>query len=171
MNFPQSIGRYLKTVVAKKKISLGQFELSEGIDEELAHPDFEPIERHFGCEVSPILKRHAADRNLVFTTEFEVASPWVRLPGGCHVLCFSALNAKSVDGFFEGLENYIAIARGIIGGEFVVDPRENNPMVYLHFWDVGRDPGRFRYTGLRLRAFLYSPRYPSTYEDELEICE
>ena len=171
MNFPHSIGRYLKIIASKKKIPLGQFEPSEEIAEELTHPDFELIERHYSCTMSADLKRHALDRNLVFTSEFEVASPWVRLTGGCHVGCFSALNAKSVDGFFEGLENYIEIASGIVGGRFIVDPRENNPIVYLHFWDIGRDPEWFRSTGLRLRSFLYSPRYPSDYENEFEIYE
>lgn len=171
MKFPQGIARYFKTVASKKKIPLGQFEPSDEIAAELAHPDFGPIERHYGCEVSADLKRHARDRDLVFTSEFEVASPWVRLPGGCHVGYFSALNAKSVDGFFEGLENYIEIAGGILGGRFIVDPREKNPMVYLHFYDIGRDPEWFRSTGLRLSSFLYSPRYPSDYEEELEIYE
>lgn len=171
MNFPQGIARYLKTVASKTKIPLGQFEPTENIAEELAHPDFGPIERHYGCEVSAHLKRHARNRDLVFTSEFEIASPWVRLPGGCHVLCFSALNTKSVDGFFEGLENYIEIGRGIVGGRYIVDPRQENPMVYHHFWDIGRDPEWFRSTGLRLRSFLFSPRYASDYENSLEIYE
>ena len=171
MNVPRSIVRYLKTVTSKKKILLGQFEPTEEIAAELMHPDFAPIEMHYGCKIPADLKRHAMDRDLVFTSEFEIASPWVRLPGGCHVGCFSPLNAKSVDGFFEGLENYIQIADGILGGRFIVDPREENPMVYLHYWDIGRDPEWFRSTGLRLSAFLYGPRYPSNYEDEHEIYE
>lgn len=167
MRFPRGIARYLKTVALRKTIQVGQFEPSEKMAEELSRPDFEPIERHFGCEVPADLKRHAADRDLVFTSEFEVASPWVRLPGGCHVGYFSALNARSVELFFEGLENYIEIATGVLGGRFIIDPREEDPIVYLHYYDIGRDPEWFRNTGLRLKAFLYSPRYPSNYREEL----
>ena len=171
MNFPVGIARYLKTVASKKKLPLGHFRPSKAITEKLAHPDFEPIERHYGCTVSAHLKRHAGDKDLVFTSEFEIASPWVRLPRGCHVGYFSALHAKSVDVFFEGLEDYIEIATGILGGRFIVDPRKENPMVYLHYCDIGRDPEWFRSTGLRLRSFLYISRYASHYKDELEIYE
>lgn len=171
MNFPSGISQYLKTVRSKKKQTLGQFHPLEEIANKMACPDFATIERHYGCKVSSHLKRHYADHNLLFTSDFEVASPWVRLKGGCHVRAFSALNAESVNGFFEGLENYIEIASGIMGGRYIVDARETNPYVYLHFWDIGRDPEWFQNTGLRLKSFLFSPRYVSDYEDQFEIYE
>ena len=167
----RNIARYRKTRASKDRITFGQFQPDAEIAEAMAHPDWEPIETHYDCKVSEHLKRHYSDRDRLFTADFEVASPWVRIDGGCHVGCFSAINDKSVDGFFEGLENYIEIASGILGGRFIVDPREKNPFVYLHYWDIGRDPEWFQNTGLRLKQFLFNPRYSSDREEQFEIYE
>ncbi len=159
----RNIARYWKTQIYGKPLVYGSLDADESIEQDLANPDWGPIENHFSCEVSPHLKKHYSDRNLLSATLFEVNSPWITLPIGVHVRCFSPLNAASVI-FFEGLENYIQIARGVLGGRYIMDPRHVDPMVYLHYWDIGRDPEWFRSTGLTLKQFLFSPRYESEHE-------
>lgn len=155
--------RSIKTLPEKLKAS----ECADTI-EKLRKPEWKIVEDYYKKKVNSSLKKYY-ETDLIFDQDFEIVSLCSKLPVGCHVSHFTAITGETTDGFFEGLENYIEIASGIMGGRYIIDPTLSNPKVYLHFWDVGRDPSWFQDTGLTLKQFFEAKRIVSDFQEDLEI--
>lgn len=128
---------------------------------ELLHPEWQPIEEHFGAAVSAALKEFYADPAKLLQIDFNIASLRNEIPEGLYIETFDKMGAGSVDGFFEGFERFIPFAHGCGGEQYVIDPTEADPEVFLHIYDHGGLPEHFRFTGLRLSGFLRARRVPA----------
>ncbi|SHI61350.1 hypothetical protein SAMN02745181_0500 [Rubritalea squalenifaciens DSM 18772] len=122
--------------------------------------DWKPVEDHFKKPSSAMLKKLYKDPKKILMTSFEIVSKKIKIPEGLHVAAYEPINKESVD-FFEDLEKYIQIAYDPFGGRYIVDPTKDDPEVYLHYYDVGRDPEWFRSTGLRLSEFIAAKKIVS----------
>ncbi|MEO5915346.1 MAG: hypothetical protein ABIS50_14025 [Luteolibacter sp.] len=117
---------------------------------ELLSPNWEAVESHYGTSVPQIWKDFYLDPKKILQMDFELAVKTSEIPEGIHVQFFTPISELAVDGFFEGLEQYIDFASDGGGGRYVIDIREVDPKVYMHCYDIGR----FRFTGFTLSQFL-----------------
>ena len=129
----------------------------------LVTPNWKPVEDHFKKPAPKILKALYEDPKMVLMTNFEIVSKKIKIPEGLHVAAFDPIGKESVE-FFQDLEQYIEIAHNLYGGRYIVDPTKNDPMVYLNYYDIGRDPEWFRPTGLLLSEFLAAKKIVSDVE-------
>ena len=122
----------------------------------LLSPNWDVVEEYFGKPVPRVLKAFYQNPKKVLRVEFNLANRKIAIPEGIFVSSFDPIGPASVDGFFEGFEQYISFASDGGGGIYVINIAEENPKVYYHIYDIGEDPKHFRYTGLLLSDFLAS---------------
>ena len=127
---------------------------------DLLSPDWPVIEQHYGSTAPTILKNFYQDPNRVLLVNFEVTSDLLRLEDGLHVESYAEIGEDSLIGAFDDMENYLPIARGLGGEEYVVDISEDDPQVFYYQYDIGDDPEKLQFTGLRLSRFLSAERVP-----------
>lgn len=128
---------------------------------ELLHPEWPPIEDHFGATAPALLKQFYADPDKLLQIDFNIASLRNEISEGIYIESFDKMGPSSVDGFFEGYERFIPLAHGCGAELYVIDPTETDPEVFLHVYDIGEDPRYFRSTGLKLSGFLQAKRVPA----------
>ena len=153
--------RTLARALAPSRSAVKTLDREHELAQELLHPDWKPIEDHFGAAVPAILKQFYAEPAKLLQVDFNLVSPHIEIPQGIYIKSFDKMSAGSVEGFFEGLERFIPLAHGCGAELYVIDPTEADPEVFLHVYDLDDDPELFRFTGLRLSPFLQARRVPA----------
>ncbi len=160
MTFLQWVKNFA-SLMASPKSAVRRLDRNHALAQELLHPEWTPIEEHFGAPVPATLKQFYSDPNQLLQLDFTIVSLKSEILGGLYIEFFEKMGLGSVDGFFEGFERFIPLARGCGAELCVIDPTEADPEVFLHIYDIGADPEHFRSTGLRLSGFLRAKRVPA----------
>lgn len=150
---PPYLAFEMLSILLPGKFRISSFDPESDHAKALLTPDWRPVEKHFGVEAPVILKRFYQDRGWLLQTDFDLVPMRCAISGGIHVQFFLPIGSSSVNGFFEGFEQYIGFASDGGAGRYVIDIREADPVVHYHLIGFG-GPNRFRSTGLKLSQFL-----------------
>jgi len=133
----------------------------DAVAKDLLSPDWSVVEGHFGAIAPGILKDLYRDPDRLLLQNFDLISDLSKIGDGLHVELFVGTGEDSLIGAFDDLERYLPIARGPGGEEYVIDISEADPEDFFYQYDVGDDPEKLQFTGLRLSEFLMAKRVPA----------
>lgn len=117
-------------------------EYARGFLLRLQNPDFDAIEKHFGCPLPQVVRALYRDKTEIMRSDFfvarEVDSPeedrW-------YIGFYQPADAKSLQERWPGTEQYFAFADNGCGDSYLVDPRQPDPPVFFHYHETGEiDP-------------------------------
>jgi hypothetical protein len=124
------------------RLTLGSRKTSPGdsrrFEERLHQPDFEALEKHFGCSIPVAFKQIYSNHAELDRAEFSVVpvgtheenSPWF-------IASYVPADVESLRYRWPGTEAYLAFADDGCGNEYLIDPKDADARVLFHDHETG----------------------------------